>query len=92
MLNSVALLAECTGRARYLLFEVFACKLLKSYGVHSTHTKRQLFRHEEGVREQGLDFLHPITGCSENSPLRVTKTKTHTRNTKCGSTSPSCAD
>jgi len=51
MLNSVALLAECTGRARYLLSGVFARKLLKSYGVHSSHTKRQLFHHEEGVRE-----------------------------------------
>jgi hypothetical protein len=51
ILNSVALLAECTGRARYLLSGVFARKLLKSYGMHSSHTKRQLFRHEEGVRE-----------------------------------------
>jgi hypothetical protein len=51
VLNSVALLAECTGRASYLLSGVFARKLLKSYGVHSSHTKRLFFRHEEGVRE-----------------------------------------
>jgi len=38
MLNSAALLAECTDRARYLLSGVFARKLLKSYGVHSSHT------------------------------------------------------
>jgi hypothetical protein len=43
MLNSVTLLTECTGRARYLLSGVFARKLLKYYGVHSSHTKRQFF-------------------------------------------------
>jgi hypothetical protein len=51
VLNSVALLAECTGRASYLLSGVFVRKLLKSYGVHLSHTKRLFFHHEEGVRE-----------------------------------------
>ena len=51
MLNNVALLAECTGRARYLLSGVSGRKLLKSNAVHSSHTKRQFFRYEEGVLE-----------------------------------------
>jgi hypothetical protein len=51
MLSSVAFLAECTGRARYLLSGVSARQLLKSHAVHSSHTKRQFFHHEEGVLE-----------------------------------------
>jgi hypothetical protein len=52
MLTSVALLTECTGRSSYLLSGVFAGKLMKYYGVHSSHTKRQFFfGREEEVRE-----------------------------------------
>jgi hypothetical protein len=51
MLNSVALLAECTGRALYLLSGVSGRKLLKSKAMHSSHTKSQFFCHEEGVLE-----------------------------------------
>jgi hypothetical protein len=39
------------------------------------------FRHEGGVREQLLDFLHSSIGCSENLPLHVTKTRSHYRKT-----------
>jgi hypothetical protein len=40
-------------------------------------TKHQIFRHEEGVREQFLGFLYSSTGCSEISPLHITTTRLH---------------
>ena len=54
MLRNVAVLTECsqyTGGARYFLSGGPARKLLKSHGLHSSHTKRECFRYEEGVRE-----------------------------------------
>ena len=56
--------------ARYLLSGVLARK-----------PNTNFFRHEEGVREQLLDFLHSSIGCSENLPLHVTKTRPHYRKT-----------
>jgi hypothetical protein len=76
--ESVAFPTDCsryTGAARCLLSAVRGRKLLKSRGVHTAHTRHRFLllppppsssssssSHEEGVREQVLDFLHSITG------------------------------
>jgi len=35
------------------------------------------FLHEEGICEQVLDFLHSTSGCFENSPFHIRKTRLH---------------
>jgi hypothetical protein len=54
MLKIVVLLTDCnqyTGGALYLLSEILARELLKSRGMHQSHTKNQFFHHQVGVDE-----------------------------------------
>jgi len=53
------------------LFECTHCKSNTNY-----------FYHEEGVREQVLDFLPSNTSCSENLPLHIRKARSHRRKTQ----------
>lgn len=53
--------------------------------ITRTHCKSNtnfFFCHEEGVREQVLDFLPSNTSCSENLPLHIRKTRSHHRKTE----------
>jgi hypothetical protein len=90
MLHRVALLAECSGRACYLLSGVMPvnCWNLTAC-THRTPNASFLVMKREFVSKAWI-FCTPLPVVLRTH-LRVKKTKTHTRNTKSVST-PSCTD
>jgi len=61
---------------------------LKAFSIQAEHIIYSLeflprnhntnfFLHKEGVCEQALDFLHSTSGCFENSPFHIRKTRLH---------------
>jgi hypothetical protein len=83
VLKTASLLTKCnqyTSGAPYLLSGVLDRELLKSHGVHSSHTENKVFREKEGfINKCGYsNFQYRL---SENSPLHVRKTRPHQRKT-----------
>lgn len=83
VLKSTSILTKCsqyTGGAPYLLSGVLNGELLKSHGVHSSHTENQVF-HEKQRFSNKSEYSKFQYRLSENSPLHVRKTRPHQRKT-----------